>query len=404
MQRYSTLLSLILLLLTIIFYSPLASAHFSLAPKIEVAPLQLESPEKELVHVAQFSASRVAFTDYLQRITAFDTKYDRVQSAFFSHFEIIRGIAFFHPDNVHKIIDTIAQSKNKSVIHQLEVTDWFKKQAEIFSRIFYYSNKAKESGQIKRPEVQAVLDFYAAGAKTEFLEELIVFGSMSPTLSALNSFVENIVDDKRNEIKTGIENDIEITPMDEQKLMKKRWADFRHQAMEKTNAKQQCDHIFSPDLPHDKAIIKVNDHSITLGAYLAIFGKPRLERQWNVVSKLNCNQLVLFYTMADLVDQLGIAPHHVNKKINVSADLYLAATQIVQELGPLLVSTTQSTNNQSIVQQLMVYPEVVKLKDQLLKTTEHELSKGDIFIDDNFLASIPWTLKRSMSPKHSIHF
>lgn len=378
-------------------------AHFALAPKIEIAPPVFEQPEKVLIRFDQYSINRVEFADYLQRVSAFDTKYDRVQSSFFSHFEVIRGIAFFHPENVHKYIDRMSSSNNQVAVKPASLTTWFTQQAEVFARIKYFSEKGKKT-QLENHDSQAVMNFYAAAAKTEFLEELVVLGSMTPNASGLKKYVASFPNNERSHIPTGIVNDTEITPLDEQKKMKKRWADFRHQILQDNLGKNYCKQVISSDSSKDAVFVKVNQHTVSLADYLAIFGTPRLERQWNAVTKMNCNRMVLFYAMADLADQLGIVPERVSTKIRVSQQLFLAAKQIVKELGPTLVNKEESNNYQTMLQKLMVYPEVVKLKERLLMENQGLFSSGSWWIDDQFFADVPWRLKRTMAPKHSIHF
>lgn len=379
-------------------------AHFALAPKIEVGPLPLDAPDKELLHVDELRVSRADFADHLQRITAFDTKYDRVQTVFFSYFELIRGIVLFHPDNVHKYIDNIAQLESQPQFYHVAVSAWFKKQADMFSRIRYYTDKAKRAGADREKEVRAVLDFYSAGAKTEFLEELIVLGSMAPSVAGLEEFLQNVAKEQRSRIDTGLVDDTEVTPFEEQERMKKRWLDFRHDVLKRAEAERQCANLPAADAPADTVIAKINQHELTLGDYLAVFDKPPLPRQWKAVAEVNCNRLVLFYAMADIVDRYDIHQERVKKKIDASRDLYLAARQIVRDLGTGMVDPKGESDAMSIVRVLMVYPKVVDLKTRLLENTQQLFASADLYLDNRFLSSVDWTLKRTLAPKHSIHF
>lgn len=94
-------LSILALLAVLVALPSDPSAHFALAPKILVAPLDFEDPDAWVIESGRLSASRADFSAYLKRITAFDTKYDRIQPSFYHHFSLIRGIALQHPENVH---------------------------------------------------------------------------------------------------------------------------------------------------------------------------------------------------------------------------------------------------------------------------------------------------------------
>ncbi|MCG8597851.1 MAG: hypothetical protein MI785_26285 [Kiloniellales bacterium] len=94
-------LSILALLAVLVALPSDPSAHFALAPKILVAPLDFEDPDARVIESGRLSASRADFSAYLKRITAFDTKYDRIQPSFYHHFSLIRGIALQHPENVH---------------------------------------------------------------------------------------------------------------------------------------------------------------------------------------------------------------------------------------------------------------------------------------------------------------
>ena len=106
------------------------SAHFALAPKILVAPLDFEDPDARVIESGRLSASRADFSAYLKRITAFDTKHDRIQPSFYHHFSLIRGIALQHPENVHSYIDRLEGVRGRPELVKLATAFWFEKQAD----------------------------------------------------------------------------------------------------------------------------------------------------------------------------------------------------------------------------------------------------------------------------------
>jgi hypothetical protein len=381
-----------------------ASAHFALAPKLDIQPTVVESPQAVLMKVGNITATRGEFSDYLQRITAFDTRYDRIQPNFYSHFSLVRGVALFYPDNVHTYIDKIALVKEQPPFYKLAVNSWFEKQAEMFTRILYYKRRAAETKLINSNDIKAVTDFYAASAKTAFIEELIVLGSMSPTLQGLKDFVSKLSPEQRSKLETGAANDTELTPSDEQQKMRQRWIRFRRDVLNNTKQTRHCNTVQSLSTPQDTVLIAVNLHKISMGDFFAIFGKPQNDKQWNGVKRVNCSRLALFYAMGDLAEKLNIVPERVRRKIQLSQQLYLAGVQMAKELGPLVIKNQRSPNDLRLVQELMAFPQVVDLQKQVIQATDQLAAKNELsFLDKKYLAGVPWRLERKLAPQHSIH-
>jgi hypothetical protein len=349
-------------------------------------------------------ASRSDFAGYLTRLTAFDTKYDRVQPSFYAHFSLARGIALFYPDNVHKYIDRVSLVADDAALHALAVRSWFRGQAEMFARLEYFHRRALENGLGEDPALRAVMDLYEAGSKTEFLEELLVLGSMPPSVSGLKDFVANLPPGERGQLSTGIENDTELTPQEEQAAMKRRWIDFRTDLIATTALESRCETVTSADTPGETLMLQVNERRITLADYLAVFGRMG-DRRFNATKRANCNRLALYYAAADLVDVLGIEPQRVRDKVRVSRALLLTAAQIARELGPALAETKGGPARVAFVRDLQAYPMVVRVKERVIERTQGPVIEDEAcFIDRDFIGSVAWSLKRSLAPKHSIHF
>jgi hypothetical protein len=400
----SSILITFFIVITASFWLPDASAHFALAPKLAIQPSELESPQAVLMKVGNITATRGEFSDYLQRITALDTRYDRIQPNFYSHFSLVRGVALFYPDNVHTYIDKIALVKQQPPFYKLAVNSWFEKQAEMFTRILYYKRRASETKLINSNDIKAVMDFYAASAKTAFIEELIVLGSMPPTLQGLADFSSKLSSEQRRKLATGAANDTELTPPDEQQKMRQRWITFRRDVLSHTTQTSHCDTFQSLSVPQDTVLISVNQHKVSLGDFFAIFGKPQNDKQWNAVKRVNCSRLALFYAMGDLAEKLNIVPERVREKIQISQQLYLAGVQITKELAPLVINNQRSPNDLRLVQELMAFPQVVDLQKHVIQATNQLAAKHELsFLDKEYLASVPWRLERKLAPQHSIH-
>ena len=331
-------LAILALLAAVIALPSGLTAHFALAPKILVAPLDFEDPEARVIDAGRLSASRADFSAYLKRITAFDTKYDRVQPSFYLHFSLIRGIALQHPENVHSYIDRLEGVRGRPELFQLATTFWFEKQAEVFGGLLRFHAAAASRGLQRDPKVRKVLDLYVASLKVAFLEELIVLGEMPPSVAGLRTFVDGSPAERRHRIDTGAADDSELTPPEEQRRMKLRWIAFRRDVLAAAEPANRCAEVSSLDLPEETVLVEINQRRFSLADLHQIFGKPETDRRWNAVKRVNCCRLVLFYAMADLADSLGIQPEGLAAEAAVSEFLYLAALGIVDDLAPELLS------------------------------------------------------------------
>lgn len=373
-------------------------AHFSMAPKIEILPKSVEHPEILFVKRGEIKATRGEYLDYLQRLTAFDTKYQKVQTNFAAHFELVRGVAFFHPENVHQYIDNIGQIQSNEKIRRFAVMSWFQLQAEMFARLLTLREAAERTKLADDPKIRPVLDLYAAGAKTALLEELIILGDMEPTVEGITRFVKDKPQGYRELLEKGVELDKEATPMEEQKRLKKRWSDFRRDVMSHTAQTRYDQDVISYDLPGDTPLAKVNEHKISLADYMAVYGKPSSDRLWRGINKAHVARLILFHAMADLTDRLEILPQRVERDIQLSSGIYLLGVQLARQAAPAVLDKNDFVLSLKDVRQIMQYPNVIEVKDWLLSQKQEES-----LVEKGFLRETDWSLKRVLAPKHSIH-
>jgi|GEM_PF-5943729 len=286
----------------------LTEAHFSLAPKIAIEPLTVPQPDTTLFKFGEVTASRGQFTDYLERLTVFETKYQRVQPNFSAHFNLVQGVAFFHPENVNNYIDGIEAVRDNPELYNFSVAQWIKGQVGVYAQMIRLSDHALRGAQEHTPEVKAVLDFCAAGVKTALLEELVVLGEMKPSVDAVKRAIQRGDKEVMRLIREGPLPDTALTSPDEQRRLKKRWREFRKDLLESTARTNYCESIKTFSEPPDTIVVEVGERKINLGEYLAIFGIPANEKQWTGQKRGSCSRMILFYAMADLVDSLGIMP------------------------------------------------------------------------------------------------
>lgn len=367
-------------------------AHFALAPKLTVGPVDYDEPEAVLVRVGKLTASRGDFGTYLRRLTAFDTKYDRVQPSLSAHFGLVRALALFHPRDVHAYLAHVEEIQGDEEIRDLALRTWFLRQAEMFGYIEAFASRAQDQGVHEEAATRAVIDLYTAGAKAEFLEELIVLGSMDPTVEGLRDFLHRLSPAARADPPTRIEQDQALSSPGEQRRMRSRWITFRRDAIKTATISDNCGADL--DAASTAPLLEINQHRMTHRDYSAIFGS---ESRAAGAVKANCRRAALFWAVADIGDALGMDPPRVQEKVRTTQRLFLAAKQLLRELE--LRPPGTSSRDLAWVRKLQSYPQILETKASLLSSAPGDTAE----IDRTFISSVTWQLKRALAPKHSIH-
>ncbi len=373
--------------------------HFSVAPKLEVGPADLDQPGSTFLTLGEATSTRGDFLAYLRRITAFDTKYDRMQPNFWLHLELARSIALLHPENVHSVVDELRASAFLPDRHRSLLNEWVVRQAEVYIGLQLALAEAADT----EPSAPVVLDLYAAGVKTEFLEELVVLGEMEPSVAGLEAFVAAIPADRRRHIDTGAELDTELTPEDEQARLRARWAAFRNDVVAAAGVEHSCGTIDSLDAPADSVVIDGFDRRITFGEVLTIFGRPLHDRQWIAQRQGHCARVISLLATGAVVDRLGIGNDRTDAKIATSRLVYRASEAVVRRLAP--DEAGQSPQEMmTALRTLTQLDRVTELRDALIVDAQAGFTRAGGTIDMAFLRETPWSLDRIMAPLHSIHF
>jgi hypothetical protein len=206
-------------------------------------------------------------------------------------------------------------------------------------------------------------------------------------------------------IEQGSEGDTELIPPDEQRRLKDRWRRFRRDVLQSRQAINRCEEVSSLSTSGETLMVEIGSHRIDFFQYRAIFGVPTDERFWGGQKRVNCSRLILFYAMADLVDELGILPSRLQKDIRVSGEIYLMGRQLAAEAGADLMEKKDHTQTGlAIARELMQYPRIVEVKDWLLARKHGADEKdADRLLDQGLIEGTEWHLRRTLAPKHSIH-
>ena len=370
------------------------SAHFSVAPKIKAYFTKEVAPEKPFIKEAPLT--RGEFLNYLDRLTAFDTKYDRVQPKFYAHFNLIRGVALAYPENVHDYIDTLTLLKTNTQVYQNGVKSWFSHQAELFSLLTDLYLKAEKLKLQESHEYQVISRFYSGGVKAAFLEELVVLGNMPATQEGLIAHINALPSAQRQSPNTGIAQDTELTPIAEQTRMKKRWVAFRKDLLKNQNIQRYYKDVKQSSLAPSTLLAKIGNRSITLGDFNHQYGKLE-DNRFASQKKANIERLIFYVAASNLFDSLGFSISKVNKNLLVTHRLILMAMQLSKDAFGTVKGVRGAPGDLAYVRDLQAYPKILEVKDWISASiVTHQL-------DDNFFDPSLWVLERTLEPQHSVH-
>lgn len=391
-MRAKTAFAALLGLLAALLVATPVQAHYSMAPKLSVEPATLATPAAAFLRLnGEVTATRGDFARYLQRITAFDTKYVRLLPRFWLHLELLRGIALHHPDNVYSVIDRLPEPGARDGMRTRLLQRWFAAQAEMFAGI------AQRAATTELDENEAfVMTLYAASAKAAFLEELVVLGAMTPSVAGLRDHVAALPEAERRRIDTGIDvAGDELTPPEEQAAQRARWQRFRRDVVAQAEIARRCGEIDDPAAAPATVALSVGGQAVSLGELFAVFGVPEDARRWQGVRTGHCARTATLLALGRLADDLGIVPERVTTDIAVTGQLYRAARA---------VAARYDADDIEALTALSSYPRLLDVRDAFLQRTARTMRQGEADIAAEVITGTPWSLARRMAPLHAVHY
>jgi hypothetical protein len=383
-----------------------AAAHFALAPRIEVEPPALDDPLQPLVRRAEGALSRGEFALYLQRLTAFDTKYERTQPAFAAYFGLVRSAALLHPENVHGYVDALRAAQGESARERALQLGWIEGQAELFALLAAYAERGRLAGAAQDARQRVIARFHAAGAKAAFLEQLVVLGEMAPSVEGLERYLQGLTPEQRDALGARLEEDSgELTPPAEQRALLQRWLQFRRDALARAGIEQRCEAQDSVQgLAPEHALLQVGAETIDWAAIRAVYGEMESDRLWQRRRGSTCAQLALLLALDQLAERLGIVPPSVRAQIASAEWMLRAGMEIARRFGPQLAPPGSGAGAElSAARALLEFPQVLALRDALVAEARQLVARGGARIDREYLRTVPWALRRRLAPQHSIH-
>ena len=254
--------------------------HGKAEVQFKVAPKQVDNPQQTVIKVKDIRVTRQEFFNYIRNISAFQMKADLLQREFLLHFWVIEGISRYYPADINMLMQRLVEMGPEWADRAGHMNDWAEKQAGLFARLLLYYKKAKAGGLDEDPEIRWVLECFSKHVKADFMEEMVLLGSMPTTFQGMRDFISGMQPPERKQIEKKYKDPDTVGPVGRRKLSK-RWIQYRRDLMKHTKYERLFENIDSINIPPDTVIATVNEHRITLAQFLAVYGPMVNDMNWN---------------------------------------------------------------------------------------------------------------------------
>lgn len=400
------LFPILLLIIVVLSFDRFAWAHGGHGKtevQFKVVPKHVDNPEEILIKIDNIRVTRREFFNYIRNIAAFQMKADLLQRQFLLHFWVIEGIARYYPTDINMLLQSLVDMGPEWTERAWRMNDWVEKQAGMHARLLLYHKKALSAGLDKNTNTRWVLDCFSQHIKADFIEEMVLLGSMPSSFQGVRDFVGSLKPAERKRIEKHYKDPDNFGPV-ARKSLSKRWIHYRRNLIENTKNERLFEKIDSIDIPPDTVIAVVNKHRITLAQFLAIYGPVQNDVHWNNIKGSRCSKLMLAYAMADEVDHLGILPLRFKDKIALSEVFYLAVEQIVLDFGPVTLRLKDPQIDFQFYREICAYLNLMRLEKLFVEKTQNMPEYKDLWIDKPYLQKVVWDISTAFTPKQATYF
>lgn len=400
--------TLTILIIVVSFSAALAGLVFAHGghgkPEIQfkIVPKTIESLDKVVIKMGKIKITRGEFFNYIRNVGAFQMKADLVQRDFLLHYWITEGLSRYYPQDINPFMQQLVNADPNSEDYKKKMDGWIESQAGLFARFMYFYQRAVDSGKVDF-RVNAVMESFEKHAKRDFLEELISFSDIKPSLHDLNKYVEGLPAEKRKAMDTLYPDPDKFKDASRKKARVK-WIEFRRDLMENTPYKKDYLKIETMKVDRDTPFITVDGKVTPIINFFHTYGPIPNDTNFNNIKKSRGSQMLLAYAMSHHVDRLDIAPRKVTDKIELARKLYLASEQIVNEFGPTLFNQTDPTITFQFFRQVASFSNLIKFEKLFIEKSEQRPVYKTLWMDKEYLRSLEWTVEEAYTPKQPKFF
>ncbi|MDP8225873.1 MAG: hypothetical protein P9L99_21105 [Candidatus Lernaella stagnicola] len=371
--------------------------------QFKVVPKNVESPGASVIKMGGITISRQEFFDYIRNTAAFQMRADLIQRDFLLHFWVIEGVSRYYPTDINDLFARLEKLGPESPEFAPRLNEWILAQADLFARLSHYAAKAKRQPWSKAGKISPVLEMFAQKQKADLMEDVIKYGAMPPSRMGVRKFAASLSADDRAHIERHYKDPKDIKPF-EVKETKRRWIQYRRDLLANTPNARLYLKVQSMSVPPATPIAKVNDHVITMGDFLSIYGPMVNDTNWNNVKKSRVPGMMLAYAMADEADHLGVVPQWLKAKIALSKKMYLAAGQIIREFGPATLGETTPEINFAFYRKIVYFPNLLKFEKFFVEKSGNLPAGQKLWIDKDYLTSLAWIVEPAYTPEQASYF
>ena len=363
-------------------------AHSPVATRILIQAAEVGAADRPLIRIDGNVEARLGdFLGYLRRLTQPETPFDAGQPRFHAYFSLARAVALTHPDHVHSYLDRAEAVEEQSALGRFVIGQWIAGQAMVYANFLITADQVGASGD-------AAEAFQGSARKALYLDELIRFGEMPPTVDGLERYRAGLSAEARDAWLNAPGRGGRIPSTAEYHRRNRRSLGFQKDVLSRAKPVLHCEKTEFQDLTTNPVLVSVADRTLDFERYQMIFGQPRGASHWRATRTANCWRWALYTAMADRLERLRLEAPAMRSDTQAGLILYRAARGIVARVGGGQTGTVPLAR----VQALVSPSDIENLRKSYLRLPPQS-PQGVVEIDGALLRSVDWSVRRDFVPK-----
>ena len=371
--------------------------------QFEITPENPGDLNKPVLKMGNISATRRDFFNYLNNVGAYQMKSDLVQRRFLLHFWIFEGLSRYYPDDINIVLPSVIKLGPTSPDYNAKIDSWIVDQADFYARLLYTYQQAKARGFDKDPATKAVLKLVGYNIKADFLEYLIYGGDIGDTPDAVRAWAKALTPEQKKDVRKFYVLPNEVKGF-ERSDRRKKWIAYRRALVDDANIDRNYLKLDSLDVPKDTVVMRVDDVTVTVADFQAIYGPVANDINWNNIKKSRCSNLVLSIVLGKEVDKLGILPQRYKDKIELTRMFYIAADEIVRKYVPIALNRTNPDMDFQFYREAAYYMNLNKLQKVYPNETAKLPEYQKLWVDKEYLTGLKWNVRETYRPEQATYF
>ena len=376
------------------------AAHSPVATRIVIEAEDVSDHDASFIYLDDETiATRADFLAYLRRIAAAESPFVTGQPRFYAHFALSRALALTHPDHVHRYLDEADAVYGRRGLRDFMIHQWVAGQAMVYAN-FLARAEVRSEPDLATEQVRR---FHRVASRAGYLDALVRFGDMPPTVSGLRRFAAGLSPAARQRrLQDVMRGEMSFpTTTAEYHRRNRRSLGFQKEVFAASGAQLTCGAVEFSRLQSesDRPLAAVGGAELDAFAYSAIFGAPSDAAFWQSTRRTHCRRWALYTAMAAEADRLGLAVAGLGAEIGVDMVFYLAARSIVADAGDRGGPAAGVGADDLGAARALIEPAKVEALRRAYLRFPPESPRGRLEIDGDFLRSLTWRMYRDFVPQ-----